>query len=108
MQSLTIEQVLAVRRKQCVAMCGNMETELKKRGSHELVMGRMKSHREFLEQSDFNLFNTDQSFKFVLNATVRGVSGFARHPIIRLHSIARILSFAKHTKSSRKVQLTEA
>ena len=52
LQSMTIEQVLAVRRKQCVAMAGNMEVELKKRGAHKFVVQCIASHREVIEKRE--------------------------------------------------------
>ena len=52
LQSMTIEQVLAVRRKQCVAMAGNMEVELKKCGAHKFVVQCIASHREVIEKRE--------------------------------------------------------
>ena len=44
--------VLAVRRKQCVAMAGNMEVELKKCGAHKFVVQCIASHREVIEKRE--------------------------------------------------------
>ena len=67
---MTLEAVLAVRRKQCVGMADNMITELKKTHSNDLVVSTMQRHKAVIEKSEFAWFNDDRAFKFVLNISV--------------------------------------
>ena len=73
---MTIEAVLAVRRKQCVGMADNMLSELVKGKANDQVLTKMQRHREVIEASHFSCFNDDAAFKFVLNLTV---SKFVKH-----------------------------
>ena len=70
MQSMTIEAVLAARRKQCVGMANNMLSELKKLKAKDDVLFKMEEHRDVIHTSNFEWFNDDRAFKFVLNLTV--------------------------------------
>ena len=67
---MTIEAVLAVRRKQCVGMADNMLSELKKAHAKDDVLLKMEEHRDIIRMSSFEWFNDDRAFKFVLNLTV--------------------------------------
>ena len=67
---MTIEAVLAVRRKQCVGMADNMLSELKKVHAKDDVLLKMKEHRDLIRASSFECFNDDRAFKFMLNLTV--------------------------------------
>ena len=69
MQSMTIEAVLAVRRKQCVGMADNMLSELKKAQVSDHLLSKMRSHRKAIEAVEFAWFNVDESFRFSLNTS---------------------------------------
>ena len=81
---MTIEQVLAVRRKQCVGMADNMLSGLNKMLSElfrglpivqantcrELLLKVMEAHRAVINDVEFAWFNDDENFRFSLNTTL--------------------------------------
>ena len=85
---MTIEAVLAVRRKQCVGMADNMLSELKKVQAKSDVLSKMRRHREAIETSDLACFNDDKAFRFVLNLTVStfvSLDMLIRGDVVHLH-----------------------
>ena len=74
LQSTTIDQVLASRRKHCISLGDSMRAELKKsrsgKGVCAHVMDLLQCHEEVINASPFMWFNEDDVYKFVLNTTI--------------------------------------